>query len=352
MTRRSGTACTRTPASREALERINQTYDDGEEDTLTPDHDAFDPADHDSHLGRGPMKGSVYRRCGCREPGTRRPPRPAVPRPEEERGHGGWYFRYDAPGFCKVRQGRRPGSFGPFETKKARRGRTDRRTGPPSAGGRPRSPTGAFLVRDYLGHLAGRERSSGSSGTPIPLMSRACELYFKPGVGHLRLVELRDRHLQDLVTAMTQINQPLLSEAGIRVVPLFAHHRRGTPHLAQGTKSPTVLGWGPDWPGRDRVFTRERRARKCPASGTSTRFRDPRLPCRVCPPVRFHDLRHGTASLLKAAGVDTKIISTILGHAPEATSPTGSTFPSSPKVAAAGKPPQRTQLVPRGGAGR
>jgi integrase len=33
-------------------------------------------------------------------------------------------------------------------------------------------------------------------------------LYFKPGVGHLRLVELRDRHLQDLVTAMTQINQP------------------------------------------------------------------------------------------------------------------------------------------------
>jgi integrase len=37
----------------------------------------------------------------------------------------------------------------------------------------------------------------------------ACDLYFKPGVGHLRLVELRDRHLQDLVTAMIQVNQPL-----------------------------------------------------------------------------------------------------------------------------------------------
>jgi transcriptional regulator with XRE-family HTH domain len=32
---------------REALERINETYGDGEEDTLTPDNDAFDPADHD-----------------------------------------------------------------------------------------------------------------------------------------------------------------------------------------------------------------------------------------------------------------------------------------------------------------
>ena len=32
------------------------------------------------------------------------------------------------------------------------------------------------------------------------------------------------------------------------------------------------------------------------------------------PPVRFHDLRHGAASLCKAAGVDTKIISAMLGH--------------------------------------
>lgn len=31
--------------------------------------------------------------------------------------------------------------------------------------------------------------------------------------------------------------------------------------------------------------------------------------------MRFHDLRHGTASLLKAAGEDTEVISAILGHA-------------------------------------
>ena len=50
-----------------------------------------------------------------------------------------------------------------------------------------------------------------------------------------------------------------------------------------------------------------------PGQWTSTRFEI--LAFRVgVPPVRFHDLRHGMASLLKAAGVDTKIISTILGH--------------------------------------
>ena len=32
------------------------------------------------------------------------------------------------------------------------------------------------------------------------------------------------------------------------------------------------------------------------------------------PPVRFHDLRHGAASQWKAAGVDTKPISAMLGH--------------------------------------
>ena len=33
------------------------------------------------------------------------------------------------------------------------------------------------------------------------------------------------------------------------------------------------------------------------------------------PPVRFHDLRHGAASLCKAAGLDTKYIAALLGHA-------------------------------------
>jgi integrase len=33
------------------------------------------------------------------------------------------------------------------------------------------------------------------------------------------------------------------------------------------------------------------------------------------PPVRFHDLRHGAATMLRAAKVEIKVISDILGHA-------------------------------------
>jgi integrase len=32
------------------------------------------------------------------------------------------------------------------------------------------------------------------------------------------------------------------------------------------------------------------------------------------PPIRFHDARHGSASLLIAAGVDLKTVSQIMGH--------------------------------------
>jgi hypothetical protein len=73
------------------------------------------------------------------------------------------------------------------------------------------------------------------------------------------------------------------------------------------------LAWGPDWPDTGSVFTRED-GTGVPAQWTSVRFEI--LAYRAgLPPVRFHDLRHGTASLLKAANVDTKIISAVLGHA-------------------------------------
>lgn len=50
-----------------------------------------------------------------------------------------------------------------------------------------------------------------------------------------------------------------------------------------------------------------------PGSTVSNRFR---LHLKVAglPPMRFHDLRHGTASLLLACGVELRIIQAILGH--------------------------------------
>ena len=61
------------------------------------------------------------------------------------------------------------------------------------------------------------------------------------------------------------------------------------------------------------MFTRED-GTPVPGQWVSVRFET--LAYRAgLPPVRFHDLRHGAASLCKAAGLDTKFISSLLGHA-------------------------------------
>jgi integrase len=72
------------------------------------------------------------------------------------------------------------------------------------------------------------------------------------------------------------------------------------------------LAWGPAWQDAGLVFTRED-GTPVPGPWMSVRFAA--LAFRAgLPPVRFHDLRHGAASLRKAAGQDTKVISAMLGH--------------------------------------
>jgi integrase len=77
-------------------------------------------------------------------------------------------------------------------------------------------------------------------------------------------------------------------------------------------RRPARLGGG-DWPDTDLVFTREDGS-QIPGQWVSVRFET--LAHRAgLPPVRFHDLRHGAASLAKAAGLDSKYIAALLGHA-------------------------------------
>jgi integrase len=73
------------------------------------------------------------------------------------------------------------------------------------------------------------------------------------------------------------------------------------------------MAWGPAWTDSGRVFTREDGTPLRPG-WISTRFVT--LAARAgLPPIRFHDLRHGTASMLLAAGQPAKVISELLGHA-------------------------------------
>ncbi len=101
------------------------------------------------------------------------------------------------------------------------------------------------------------------------------------------------------------------SDSGTRAVPLAA------PVVAalkawRRAQAADRLAWGPDWPDSDLVFTRED-GTPVPGQWASVRFET--LAYRAgLPPVRFHDLRHGAASLCKAAGLDSKFISAMLGH--------------------------------------
>lgn len=101
------------------------------------------------------------------------------------------------------------------------------------------------------------------------------------------------------------------SDAGGRTIALDAGtvavlraHRRG--------QLEARLAWGSAWVDSGRVFTREDGSELHPASITD-RFQAISASVNL-PPIRLHDLRHGAASLMLAAGVDMKIVSETLGH--------------------------------------
>jgi integrase len=54
--------------------------------------------------------------------------------------------------------------------------------------------------------------------------------------------------------------------------------------------------------------------RASPQSGKVTDLFDLLVAASSLPPIRLHDLRHGAATLMLAAGVDVKVVSDTLGH--------------------------------------
>jgi integrase len=87
------------------------------------------------------------------------------------------------------------------------------------------------------------------------------------------------------------------------VAALRAHRRR---------QIPSRLQWGPGWVDSGKVFTREDGSALHPATVTD-RFQTLAAAAKL-PPIRLHDLRHGAASLMLAAGVAPKVVQETLGH--------------------------------------
>lgn len=132
------------------------------------------------------------------------------------------------------------------------------------------------------------------------------------------------------------------SEAGKRTIALDAgtvtalrEHRRR--QLAER------LEWASAWVESSRVFTREDGSQLHPAYVT---HRFGFLAEEIgLPPIRLHDLRHGAASLMLAAGVDMKVVQETLGHS--MMSLTADTYTSVYPVVAAEAAEAAAALVPR-----
>jgi integrase len=79
-----------------------------------------------------------------------------------------------------------------------------------------------------------------------------------------------------------------------------------------GRQFPESVEWDTAWQDSGRVFTREDGA-PLRAAHISEHFSALARQAGL-PPIRFHDLRHGAATMLIAAGQPIKVVSAILGH--------------------------------------
>ncbi len=161
----------------------------------------------------------VYRTCHCRaEPvtgadGKRKPGRllgQSCPE-RDKKGHTRWYSRFDVPTADGKRRQVRAGPFG--TQKEAEAARRDALT--EKASGVHADDKAAF-VGDYLTRWLEWKTTGPDPLKPSTSASyrEAIELYYRPGIGHIKLGDLRDSHLQKLYRAMKKLNTP--AEEGSR----------------------------------------------------------------------------------------------------------------------------------------
>jgi integrase len=180
--------------------------------------------------GERQLRGSTFKRCGCRNPETgKKYPVGKCPRlsssKRADRDHGSWWGRYDVPRGSSNK--RRQPIIGPYKTQKEAEEAIAAELAAVGSTGHVEDKT--IKVGEYLTTwLKGKRRLKASTFNSY---QEAVELYFRPGIGYLRMCDLRDHHISDLVTAMQQINRPLPaqrkpSEMLLRLIEVRADDER------------------------------------------------------------------------------------------------------------------------------
>src|SRR4051794_13216232 len=146
------------------------------------------------------MKGSTFKRCGCRDPETGKQLGSRCPR-LRRRTHGKWWARYDVPGPRDRR--RSQAAIGPFPTEREAQAALAEVVGRINRGTYVEFDRQTF--GDYLDQwLSGKVRLK--AGTRLSYETHI-SLYLKPGLGHLELAALRDHDFEELYDAMRLIGR-------------------------------------------------------------------------------------------------------------------------------------------------
>jgi integrase len=147
------------------------------------------------------MRGTVYRQCWCRDPETGRKLHGSCP-DLGKKGHGKWYARYEAPRVPGER--RRQPVLGPYETRRRAEEELAAVLARVGAGGG--APDRTVRVGEWLDeYLAGKVNLKART---LATDREAFELYWKPAIGHLRLVDVRKRHVDEVLREMGRVNRP------------------------------------------------------------------------------------------------------------------------------------------------
>ncbi|MFF0243972.1 tyrosine-type recombinase/integrase [Streptosporangium sandarakinum] len=120
--------------------------------------------------------------------------------------HGAWYGRYEAPRTADGK--RRQPRVGPFTTEKECLAALAEAQGQVTRGEHVDDRN--LKVGDYLtDYINGRQAVEDDlAKSTVESYREAIDLYFKPGLGHIRLIDLRDHHIRELYAAMRKINRP------------------------------------------------------------------------------------------------------------------------------------------------
>lgn len=149
-----------------------------------------------------------FKACSCRDPETKRLLGKKCP-DLSKKGHGGWYARYEAPKSADGK--RRQPRIGPYITEtecKKELAKVLGTAASPKAHDERKTTLGEYLERRYTWRKSEAETGEGLKKSTLDAEREAIDLYGKPGLGHIKVVDLTDEHFRELYAAMRKLNRP------------------------------------------------------------------------------------------------------------------------------------------------